>query len=186
MSDPTRSKKDRAQFFHWGRALCPAPAVTPSVARANKLLGAQAQQVISDYVRNGGRYPAFAGAPTSLEQILEWVYSRPETVINAHRHQGRVNEVRGRHGDSDPVGQEEDLHVLQDGAYLIPSGVPGERSSPATPMERSRHRPSLTVRDALSHWTTRSTTVVVREAGLRDRDGSDARYGHKLINSVMS
>ena len=33
-------------------------------------------------MRNGGRLSAFARAPTSLEQILEWVYSRPETVIN--------------------------------------------------------------------------------------------------------
>jgi hypothetical protein len=85
-----------------------------------------------------GATSAFARAPTSLEQILEWVYSP------GNSDQYIATKGASTKSEADTVipirwGKKKIYMYFQDGAYLIPSGVPGERSSPATPMERSRH-----------------------------------------------
>ena len=171
-----------------GVALYVQPGGDTSVARANKLLGAQAQQVISDYVRNGGRY-------LGICQGAYLAGTDPGMGLLSPGNSDQYIATKGASTKSEadtviPIrwGKKKIYMYFQDGAYLIPSGVPGEKilARYTNGKVAALTKPYGAGRVGVIGPHPEAPRSWYREAGLRDRDGSDARYGLKLINSVMS
>lgn len=170
-----------------GVALYVQPGGNTSVARANRLLGAQAQQVIADYVRGGGRY-------LGICQGAYLAGTDPGMGLLSPGNSDQYIATKGASTKSEadtviPIrwGKKKVYMYFQDGAYLIPSGVAGEKilARYTNGKVAALTKPYGAGRVAVIGPHPEAPRSWYREAGLRDRDGNDARYGHKLINSVM-
>lgn len=183
---PNERRKLVASSFV-GVALYVQPGGDTSVARADKLLGAQAQQVIADYVRAGGRY-------LGICQGAYLAGTDPGMGLLSPGNSDQYIATKGASTKSEadtviPIrwGNKKIYMYFQDGAYLIPSAIPGEKilARYTNGKVAALTKPYGAGRVAVIGPHPEAPRSWYRAAGLRDRDGSDARYGHKLINSVM-
>lgn len=168
-------------------ALYVQPGGDTSVAKANNLLGASAQRIIKDYVRGGGRY-------LGICQGAYLTGTDPGMGMLSPGNTGQYIETQGASTKSTadtviPIkwGNRKISMYFQDGPYMIPSGVPGEKilarytngkvAAMSAPYGAGRIGVVGPHPEAPRRW--------YRLAGLSDPDGLDTKYGHKLINSTM-
>lgn len=172
-----------------GVSLYVQPGGDTSVARADKLLGSAAQQVIKDYVGRGGHY-------LGICQGAYLAGTDPGMGMLSPGNTGQYIATKGAstHSEGDTVipikwGKKKIYMYFQDGAYIIPSKARGEKilakytngkvAALSKPFGRGRIGVIGPHPEAPKSW--------YRLAGLlkKDRDGLDTKYGHKLINSIM-
>ncbi len=165
------------------------PGGDPSVAKADKLLGLPAQQVIKDYVAGGGRY-------LGICQGAYLAGTDPGMGMLSPGNSGQYIATKGASTKSarDTVipikwGKRKIYMFFQDGAYIIPSRVPGEKilARYTNGKVAALTKPFGSGRIGVIGPHPEAPTKWYRLAVLteKDPDGLDARFGHKLINSIM-
>lgn len=182
-------KKDIVPSSFAGVSLYVQPGGDTSVAKADKLLGSAAQQVIKNYVKQGGHY-------LGICQGAYLAGTDPGMGMLSPGNTGQYIETKGAstHSEDDTVipikwGTKKIYMYFQDGAYIIPSKARGEKilarytngkvAALTKPFGKGRIGVIGPHPEAPKSW--------YRLAGLlkKDRDGLDAKYGHQLINSIM-
>lgn len=159
-----------------------------SVAAADRALGRVAKRAIRRFVSRGGRYLGFcmgaylAGSRPGMGLLApgntsQWIATRGASVRD----------------ESDSVirirwGKTRRWMYFQDGAYMLPSRVPGERVL-------ARYSNGLVAALVKPHGLGRVGVVGPHPeadrswyaGGLwrRDRDGLDLAFGHRLVNATM-
>ncbi|MGB3673101.1 MAG: BPL-N domain-containing protein [Candidatus Nanopelagicales bacterium] len=172
-----------------GAAMYVQPGGDTSVAMADRLLGADAQQVIKDYVASGGHY-------LGICQGAYLAGTDPGMGMLSPGNTGQYIATKGASTKSvaDTVipikwGKRTISMYFQDGAYIIPSKVRGEKilARYTNGKVAALTKPYGAGRIGVIGPHPEAPAKWYRLAGLKnkDRDGLDARYGHKLINSIM-
>lgn len=172
-----------------GAALYVQPGGDTSVARADRLLGPAAQDVIKNYVAAGGRY-------LGICQGAYLAGTDPGMGMLSPGNTGQYIATKGASTKSvaDTVipikwGKRKIYMYFQDGAYVIPRRVAGEKilARYTNGKVAALTKPYGAGRIGVVGPHPEAPVKWYRLAGLKkkDRDGLDARYGHKLINSIM-
>lgn len=168
-------------------ALYVQPGGDTSVAEADTLLGAPAQEIIKEYVQSGGRYLGICQGAylTGTDPGMSMLAPGNSGQYIATKHASTKTEA----DTVIPIkwGKKTIQMFFQDGPFFIPSKVAGEKvlAKYTNGKVAALTKPFGAGRIGVVGPHPEAPRKWYRLAGLSDPDGLDTKYGHKLINSTM-